>query len=38
MELHHPANATIRRQVERFLENAGFACPDICTPEELMEA
>lgn len=34
----HLANATIRRQVERFLEKAGFACPVICTPEELMEA
>jgi predicted nucleic acid-binding protein len=33
----HLANATIRRQVERFLEKAGFACPVICTPEELME-
>jgi len=34
----HLANATIRRQVERFLEVAGFVCPVICTPEELMEA
>ena len=34
----HLANATIRRQVERFLETAGYACPVICTPEELMEA
>ena len=33
----HLANATIRRQVERFLEKAGFVCPVICTPEELME-
>lgn len=34
----HLANATIRRQVERFLETAGYVCPAICTPEELMEA
>ena len=34
----HLANATLRRQVERFLEAAGFVCPVICTPEELMEA
>ena len=34
----HLANATIRRQVERFLEKAGLVCPAICTPEELMEA
>ena len=33
----HLANATIRRQVERLLEAAGFVCPVICTPEELME-
>ncbi|NQU39523.1 MAG: type II toxin-antitoxin system VapC family toxin [Lentisphaerae bacterium] len=33
----HLANATIRRQVERFLERAGYVCPVICTPEELME-
>jgi predicted nucleic acid-binding protein len=33
----HLANATIRRQVERFLEKADYACPAICTPEELME-
>jgi len=34
----HLANATMRRQVERFLEAAGYVCPVICTPEELMEA
>lgn len=33
----HLANATLRRQVERFLDRAGFVCPVICTPEELME-
>ena len=34
----HLANATLRKQVERFLETAGYVCPVICTPEELMEA
>ena len=34
----HLANATIRKQVERFIERAGYTCPAICTPEELMEA
>ena len=33
----HLANATIRRHLERFLERAGYTCPVICTPEELME-
>lgn len=33
----HLANAVMRRQLERFLEAAGYACPVICTPEELME-
>ena len=33
----HLANATLRRQVERFLAQAGYECPVICTPEELME-
>ena len=31
------ANATMRRQVEKFLEAEGYICPMICTPEELME-
>lgn len=33
----HLANASIRRQVELCLEQAGYRCPIICTPEELME-
>jgi len=33
----HLANAQIRRQVERVVEKAGYRCPIICTPEELME-
>jgi predicted nucleic acid-binding protein len=33
----HLANATLRRQVERFLEGKDYICPVICTPEELME-
>ncbi|MDA1087839.1 MAG: DNA-binding protein, partial [Verrucomicrobia bacterium] len=33
----HLANAIMRRQVDRFLEMAGYQAPVICTPEELME-
>ena len=33
----HLANAAIRRQVERLLDRAGYRCPIICAPEELME-
>ena len=33
----HLANASLRRQVERVLDQAGYRCPMICTPEELME-
>lgn len=33
----HLANAAIRRQVEGLLDKAGYRCPVICTPEELME-
>jgi predicted nucleic acid-binding protein len=33
----HLANATHRNRVEHFVEGAGYACPVICTPEELME-
>ena len=33
----HLANAALRGQVERFLAEAGYQCPAICTPEELME-
>jgi len=33
----HLANATLRHQLEICVENAGYACPVICTPEELME-
>lgn len=33
----HLANASLRRQVERFVDKAGYRCPMICTPEELME-
>jgi len=34
----HLANAAMRREVERCLAGTGYACPVICTPEELMEA
>lgn len=33
----HLANATIRRRLEAAVEDAGFYCPAICTPEELLE-
>jgi hypothetical protein len=31
------ANAKPRHDIERIVENHGYACPVICTPEELME-
>jgi predicted nucleic acid-binding protein len=33
----HLANASHRGRIESLVENAGYACPVICTPEELME-
>ena len=33
----HLANATLRGRIEALVEEAGYACPVICTPEELME-
>jgi len=33
----HLANASHRHRVEVLVESAGYACPVICTPEELME-
>jgi len=33
----HLANATLRYRIEGLVEGTGFACPIICTPEELME-
>ncbi len=33
----HLANAALRHKLEICVENAGYACPVICTPEELME-
>jgi predicted nucleic acid-binding protein len=33
----HLANASLRVQIAALLEDAGYACPVICTPEELME-
>ena len=33
----HLANASLRVQITALLEDAGYACPVICTPEELME-
>jgi predicted nucleic acid-binding protein len=33
----HIANAKLRHDIERIVENHGYTCPVICTPEELME-
>lgn len=33
----HLANAALRGRIEALVEEAGYACPVICTPEELME-
>jgi predicted nucleic acid-binding protein len=33
----HLANATMRRQIAECCQEAGFASPIICTPEELVE-
>jgi predicted nucleic acid-binding protein len=33
----HLANAALRHRIESLVESAGYACPAICTPEELME-
>ena len=33
----HLANASLRNRVEAIVAISGYACPVICTPEELME-
>ena len=33
----HLANAIIRSGIEALVESFGYACPVVCTPEELME-
>ena len=33
----HLANALHRSRIEALVEDAGYTCPVICTPEELME-
>jgi predicted nucleic acid-binding protein len=33
----HLANAVLRGRIESLVEEAGYGCPVICTPEELME-
>ncbi len=33
----HIANASIIKTVRKILEEQGFSCPIICTPEELLE-
>jgi len=32
----HLANAEMRRAVEQAVHDAGYDCPEVCTPEELM--
>jgi len=32
----HIANASIRKVLEKLIHNAGYFCPIICTPDELM--
>ncbi len=33
----HLANAALRNRIVALVEEAGYACPVICTPEELLE-
>ena len=33
----HLANAILRRRIRVFVESAGYVCPEICTPDELLE-
>ena len=33
----HIANATLRKHMNSIIEHAGYECPVICSPEELME-
>jgi hypothetical protein len=33
----HLANAIRRYNIESVIESSGLACPNICTPEELLE-
>ncbi len=33
----HLANASLRALIERVCDKAGYRCPVICTPEELLE-
>ena len=34
----HLANALMRNRIVMFIESEGYACPVICTPEELQES
>jgi predicted nucleic acid-binding protein len=34
----HLNNPFIRARIRRIIEEAGYACPEICSPEELLEA
>ena len=33
----HLANVLLRNQIEGLVEESGYTCPVMCTPEELME-
>jgi len=33
----HLNNPFTRRMVRQIVENEGYACPEICSPEELLE-
>ena len=34
----HLNNPFTRKAIRRIVEDAGYACPEICSPEELLEA
>ncbi|MEW6219016.1 MAG: hypothetical protein AB1634_05695 [Thermodesulfobacteriota bacterium] len=34
----HMSNPFTRRTIRRIVEDEGYACPEICSPEELLEA
>jgi guanyl-specific ribonuclease Sa len=34
----HLSNPFTRRKVRRIVESCGYSCPEICSPEELLEA
>jgi hypothetical protein len=34
----HMNNPFMRRKIQRIIEDEGYLCPEICSPEELLEA